>query len=59
MVGAGATALSAIGPGQAFAGPFDNDYLKLIPADKKLDPAWIRSLYERGQKQTYTNEGLK
>ena len=34
------------------AGPFDNDYLKIIPTDKKLDPTWIRSLYERGQKQT-------
>ena len=32
----------------------DNDYRKAIPADKKLDPAWVRSLYERGQKQTYT-----
>ncbi len=36
------------------AGPFDNEYLKIIPTDKKLDPTWIRSLYERGQKQTYT-----
>ncbi len=41
------------------AGPFDNDYLKIIPTDKKLDPTWIRSLYERGQKQTYSNEKLK
>jgi len=41
------------------AGPFDNDYLKIIPTDKKLDPTWIRSLYERGQKQTYSNEELK
>ena len=41
------------------AGPFDNDYLKVIPTDKKLDPAWIRSLFERGQKQTYANEELK
>ena len=40
-------------------GPFDNDYLKMIPANKKLDPAWVRSLYERGHKQTYTNEDLK
>ena len=36
------------------AGPFEaNEYLKAIPADKKLDPAWIRSLFERGDKQTY------
>ncbi len=42
-----------------FAGPFDdNDYRRLIPADKKLDPAWVRSLFERGRKQTYANEEL-
>lgn len=37
------------------AGPFEeNDYLRVIPFDKKLDPAWVRSLFERGQKQTYS-----
>ncbi len=41
------------------AGPFDNEYLKIIPADKKLDPAWIRSLYERGHKQVYAQDALK
>jgi len=41
------------------AGPFDNEYLRIIPADKRLDPAWVRSLYERGQKQTYTKGDLK
>ncbi|MFO7616590.1 MAG: GH116 family glycosyl-hydrolase, partial [Bacteroidales bacterium] len=40
----------------AFAGPFDeNEYLKYIPADKKLDPAWVRSLFLRGTKETYTD----
>ena len=44
-----------------FAGPFDeNDYLKYIPADKKLDHAWVKSLFERGKKGTYTDpEALK
>ena len=38
------------------AGPFEtNEYLEAIPADKKLDPAWVRSLFARGEKQTYTN----
>lgn len=38
------------------AGPFEeNEYLKTIPADKKLDPAWVRSLFERGAKQTYSD----
>lgn len=41
------------------AGPFDNEYLDIIPADKKLNPAWIRSLTMRGQKQTYANKDLK
>jgi uncharacterized protein (DUF608 family) len=40
------------------AGPFDNDYLKFIPTDKKLDPAWIRSLYDRGRKQVYAQGAL-
>ncbi len=39
-----------------FAGPFDeNDYLKYIPADKKLHPEWIESLFERGQKEIYSD----
>jgi len=44
-----------------FAGPFDeNEYLKYIPADKKLDPAWVKSLFERGKKETYSDpEALK
>jgi uncharacterized protein (DUF608 family) len=38
------------------AGPFeDNDYLRIISEDKKLDPAWVRSLYARGEKQVYTD----
>ena len=39
------------------AGPFEsqNDYLRLIPADKKLDPQWLRSLTERGEKEVYTD----
>ena len=31
------------------AGPFEAaDFEKLVPADKKLDPAWVRSLFARG-----------
>ena len=48
MAGAGALTLSTAGPWQVFAGPFDNEYLKIIPTDKKLDPDWVRSLFERG-----------
>ncbi len=40
----------------AMAGPTeDNEYLKFIAKDKKLDPAWIDSLYARGEKQVYTD----
>ena len=42
MVGGGDSAVTA--------GPFEeSDYLKLIPADKKLDPRWIESLFSRGK----------
>jgi uncharacterized protein (DUF608 family) len=39
------------------AGPFDdvNEYLQAIPTDKKLRPEWVRSLYERGNKEIYTD----
>jgi uncharacterized protein (DUF608 family) len=31
----------------------------LVPADKKLDPAWVKSLFDRGEKETYRNQSLK
>ena len=38
------------------AGPFEeNEYLKTIPIDKKLHPDWVRSLFARGEKQTYSD----
>ena len=38
----------------AVAGPFTReDFEKLVPADKKLDPAWVKSLFERGSKTVY------
>lgn len=42
------------------AGPFDaSDFDDLVPVDKKLDPAWIKSLFERGNPQIYKGEELK
>ena len=36
------------------AGPFTKeDFEKLVPADKKLDPAWVKSLVERGARTVY------
>jgi len=47
----------AMVPGMpVFAGPFnENDYLKHIPADKKLDPEWVKSLFVRGEKEKYSD----
>ena len=30
------------------------EYTRLINADKKLDPAWIKSLFQRGKSEVYT-----
>jgi non-lysosomal glucosylceramidase len=57
VAGAAGAVLASTGQ-PIMAGPFDNDYLRMIPADKKLDPAWVRSLYTRGRKQTYANDDL-
>ena len=44
----------------AMAGPFENaDFDKLVPADKKLTEAWIRSLFERGAPEWFSGQELK
>ena len=42
-------------PGRTIAGPFKpGDFSgSQVPVDKKLDPAWVRSLRERGTPTTY------
>ncbi|MHB8522332.1 MAG: GH116 family glycosyl hydrolase [Limisphaerales bacterium] len=38
----------------AAAGPFEAaDFDKLVPADKKLHPDWVKSLFERGARTVY------
>ncbi|UOY04893.1 non-lysosomal glucosylceramidase [Muricauda sp. SCSIO 64092] len=57
-IGISAMGLSA--PVPFFAGPFV--YAKdthLIPEDKRLSQAWIRSLYERGVPEEFSGEQLK
>lgn len=51
----GGAAAIALGPRRmpVMAGPFDNEYLRVIPSDKRLDAAWVRSLYERGEPEVY------
>lgn len=58
-VGLGVAAAMA-GSGRVMAGPFDvADFQKLVPADKKLHPDWVKSLFERGEPAWYRGEQLK
>ncbi len=42
------------------AGPFEpGDIQNLVPADKKLDPAWVKSLFERDVPTVQTGADLK
>lgn len=42
------------------AGPFvKSDFARLIPTDKKLDPAWVASLTARGEPETFTGPDLR
>jgi uncharacterized protein (DUF608 family) len=42
------------------AGPFNaEDFEKMIPADKRLDPAWVKSLFERGEPTVYRGVELE
>lgn len=57
-MGLGATAVS-VQPWRAMAGPFTReDFEKLVPADKKLRPEWVRSLTERGGRTVYRGADL-
>ena len=43
----------------AMAGPFkQEDFEKLVPLDKKLDPGWVKSLFARGEPTVYHNAEL-
>ena len=58
MAGAGSLALLG-SPLPVMAGPFEAaDFDKLVPADKKLDPAWVKSLFERGVPTVYRGAEL-
>jgi non-lysosomal glucosylceramidase len=58
VVGAGMVALAAGRP--VMAGPFEaSDFAKLIPADEKLDPEWVKSLFARGMPTIYRGAELE
>jgi len=55
-----AAASATVARWPAIAGPFGaEDFQKLIPADKKLDPAWVKSLFERGEPTVYRGTELE
>ena len=54
-----ATALALQPWNMAMAGPFTRtDFGKLVPAEKKLSPEWVRSLTARGDRTTYRGRDL-
>lgn len=54
-------AVAALSPGlRAMAGPFEaTDFEKLVPADKKLSPDWVKSLFARGTPEVLRGGELK
>jgi len=47
-------------PRPMMAGPFTReDFDHLVPADKKLSPAWVKSLFERGAPEVLRGSELK
>ena len=54
-------AAAALAPSSlVMAGPFDSsDFSNLVPADKKLDPAWTTSLFARGTPSVYRGAELE
>ncbi len=56
-VGAAAFAGSAM---PVMAGPFEAaEQEKLVPADKKLAPEWVKSLFDRGAREVYRGKDLE
>jgi uncharacterized protein (DUF608 family) len=57
---AASAALSGLRASSAMAGPFDRaDFDKLVPADKRLTPEWIKSLFDRGEPTVHRGDDLK
>jgi len=58
LVGLGAAGLAAARL-PVMAGPFTAaDFDKLVPADKKLDPAWVAALFAPGAPEVYSGHDL-
>jgi uncharacterized protein (DUF608 family) len=51
--------LGSQGVPEVVAGPFDEtEFSRLVPPYKKLAAAWVRSLFERGERTEYRGENL-
>jgi non-lysosomal glucosylceramidase len=60
----GLAATAALGAARSsvgfMAGPFERrDFDKLVPADKKLSPEWVKSLFDRGEPTVHQGDDLK
>ncbi|SPE60297.1 conserved hypothetical protein [Verrucomicrobia bacterium] len=59
-LGAGASTALITSPWRVCAGPFTSaDFEKLVPEDKKLAPAWVSALFERGSRSRYRGAELE
>lgn len=58
---AGLTSLAVLAARQpVMAGPFEGPGMTgLVPADKRLDPEWVKSLFARGEPESYRGDDLK
>jgi uncharacterized protein (DUF608 family) len=58
LAGLGGAGLVAV-PWRPVAGPFNAaEFEKLVPADKKLSPEWVKSLFARGAREVYSGTDL-
>jgi len=61
VAGVGVVGSLVGGQRTVMAGGFSAEDLRgehLVPADKKLDPSWVRALFERGEKEIYRGKAL-
>ena len=60
VLGAGAASTVVLSKLPAMAGSFTaEDFAALVPADKKLNPDWVKSLFARGTRTMYRGTELK
>jgi non-lysosomal glucosylceramidase len=58
LMGMGSLALAASGRTGWAQAASAGDLASLVPPDKNLDPAWLKSLFERGTPEVYTGDDL-